>query len=79
MDEIFPAKSPHNRLIKFVKDRPGHDRRYSIDPTKIKEELGWDVVNGLEDNLRLTVKWYIENVEWCKKILKKSCSKNKKT
>ncbi len=70
MDELFPTKSPHNRLIKFVKDRPGHDRRYSIDPTKIKRELGWDVKKGLEENLKLTVKWYIDNLDWCKKILK---------
>ena len=72
MDEIFPDKSPHNRLIKYVKDRPGHDRRYSIDPTKIKKGLGWDVENRLEENLKITVKWYIKNLDWCKKILQKS-------
>ena len=71
MDEIFPAKSPHNRLIKFVKDRPGHDHRYSIDSTKIRRELGWDVEKGLEENLKLTVNWYIDNLNWCKKILKR--------
>ena len=70
MDELIPAKSPHNRFIKFVKDRPGHDFRYSIDPTKIKRELGWDIKNRLEENLKLTVKWYIDNLDWCKKKLK---------
>ena len=72
MDEIFPAKSPHNRLIKFVKDRPGHDLRYSIDPTKIKRDLGWKVNRGLEENLEFTVRWYIDNLAWCKKILESS-------
>ena len=72
MDEIFPNKSPHKRLIKFVKDRQGHDFRYSIDPTKIKRELGWKVNRGLEENLEFTVRWYIDNLAWCKKILESS-------
>ena len=70
MDEFFPTKSPHNRFIKFIKDRPGHDRRYSIDPTKIKRDLGWEVEKGLEENLKLTIKWYLDNLMWCKKIQK---------
>ena len=72
MDEIFPNKSPHNKLIRFVKDRPGHDYRYSIDPTKIKRELGWKVEKELEENLEITVRWYIENIDWCKKTLKRN-------
>ena len=72
MDEIFPNKSTHNKLIKFVKDRPGHDYRYSIDPTKIKRELGWKVEKELEENLEITVRWYIENIDWCKKTLKRN-------
>ena len=71
LDKIFPEKSPHNNLLKFVKDRPGHDRRYSIDPTKIKSDLGWKVNETLDKNLRITIEWYIDNLDWCKKILKK--------
>ena len=56
--------------IKFVKDRPGHDRRYAIDPYKIKEELGWKVENPFSKNLAYTVKWYLENIDWSEKVLK---------
>ena len=56
------------RLIKFVKDRPGHDRRYAIDCTKLKGELGWQPRIGFEEGVEATVRWYIENKKWWGKI-----------
>ena len=55
-------------LIRFVKDRPGHDRRYAIDPTKIKNELGWYPETDFESGIEKTVRWYLENREWWEKI-----------
>jgi dTDP-glucose 4,6-dehydratase len=54
--------------IEFVKDRPGHDRRYAIDFSKIKNELGWEPKISFEDGLKMTVDWFKNNVEWWKKI-----------
>lgn len=56
-------------LIKFVKDRPGHDMRYAIDPTKIKNELGWYPETTFEDGIEKTVKWYLENRSWWENIM----------
>lgn len=56
-------------LIKFVKDRPGHDMRYAIDPTKIKNELGWYPETTFEDGIEKTVKWYLENRQWWENII----------
>ena len=55
-------------LIQFVKDRPGHDRRYAIDPTKIKNELGWYPETDFDSGIEKTVRWYLENREWWEKI-----------
>jgi dTDP-glucose 4,6-dehydratase len=55
-------------LIKFVKDRPGHDRRYAIDSTKLRKDLGWDVVYSFEDGINRTMRWYVENRQWWEKI-----------
>ena len=55
-------------LIRFVKDRPGHDRRYAIDPTKIKNELGWYPETDFDSGIEKTVRWYLENREWWEKI-----------
>jgi dTDP-glucose 4,6-dehydratase len=51
-------------LIRFVKDRPGHDRRYATDPAKLENELGWQPVETFESGIRKTVDWYRENHEW---------------
>ncbi len=56
-------------LILFVKDRPGHDRRYAIDSTKIKNELNWEPKHKFEDGIDKTIKWYIENQNWWKKVM----------
>ncbi|PIS15596.1 dTDP-glucose 4,6-dehydratase [Candidatus Roizmanbacteria bacterium CG09_land_8_20_14_0_10_41_9] len=55
-------------MIEFVKDRPGHDRRYAIDWSKTKEELGWEPKHSFEEGLKKTVEWYLHNQEWWKKI-----------
>jgi dTDP-glucose 4,6-dehydratase len=59
MDELRPAGAPHSRLITPVTDRPGHDRRYAIDPTRISSELGWQPRHSFEAGLEATVRWYL--------------------
>lgn len=56
-------------LITFVKDRPGHDRRYAINPEKIEKELGWNPTYNFEQGIKVTVKWYLENRDWWEKII----------
>lgn len=56
-------------LIRYVTDRPGHDMRYAIDPKKITNELGWTPETGFDEGIKETVKWYLENTDWWKKIL----------
>ena len=70
LDETVPdsASIPHSSLISFVKDRPGHDRRYAIDATKIKEELGWEPEYTFEKGIRETIRWYLENTKWCDRV-----------
>ena len=65
LDQKHPKKSPHAALIKKVIDRPGHDRRYAIDPSLISDELGWSPRHTLEEGLANTVSWYLENEHWC--------------
>jgi dTDP-glucose 4,6-dehydratase len=57
-----------NALITYVKDRPGHDRRYAIDCSKLKNELGWKRRFTFDDGLRKTVRWYLDNQEWCSHV-----------
>jgi dTDP-glucose 4,6-dehydratase len=68
MDEMHPAGAPHADLIRFVTDRPGHDYRYAIDASKIRAELGWAPTVTLEEGLRRTVRWYLDNPEWWQEI-----------
>jgi dTDP-glucose 4,6-dehydratase len=63
MDEISGGQS-HERLITFVKDRPGHDRRYAIDPSCIERELQWKPIHTFDEGLRKTIRWYLDNDEW---------------
>ena len=56
-------------LIKYVKDRPGHDMRYAIDPTKIKNELGWYPETTFEEGIKKTVEWYLQNEDWWQEIV----------
>ncbi len=58
----------YSELKRFVADRPGHDRRYAVDPGKIRRELGWQPRHDLESGLRETVSWYLDNLEWCEAV-----------
>ena len=71
MNELAPELPvrPAQKLITFVKDRPGHDRRYAIDATKIKTELGWTPAETLEGGLRRTIEWYLRNCNWWQPLL----------
>jgi dTDP-glucose 4,6-dehydratase len=69
IDELKPDdRFKHNSLISFVKDRPGHDNRYAIDPLKIQNELGWKPEVTFEEGIRKTVKWYLYNSTWYENI-----------
>ena len=71
LDELVPDSphAPHDSLITFVADRPGHDRRYAIDASKIKRELGWTPRETFETGLEKTVRWYLENRAWWEGVL----------
>lgn len=71
LDELLPDSShrPHENLITFVADRPGHDLRYAIDSNKIERELGWSQTESFESGLKRTVAWYLENRTWWQRIL----------
>jgi dTDP-glucose 4,6-dehydratase len=70
VDELAPALSsgPRRQLITYVKDRPGHDRRYAIDASKIARELGWKPAEQFESGLRKTVSWYLEHPAWVQSV-----------
>lgn len=72
LDEMRPEAAPHDRLITFVTDRPGHDLRYAIDPSRIRQELGWRPSVTLEEGLRRTVRWYLDNEAWWRPLLERS-------
>ena len=69
LDEKRPQGAPHARLITHVTDRPGHDLRYAIDPSRIRDELGWRPSVTLAEGLERTVQWYLDNPEWWQALL----------
>ncbi|MBT9515456.1 MAG: dTDP-glucose 4,6-dehydratase [Methyloversatilis discipulorum] len=70
LDEMRPdASGPYERLITYVKDRPGHDRRYAIDARKIERELGWRPAETFDTGIRKTVRWYLDNQTWVQDVL----------
>ena len=69
LDELHPGPQRYDTLISFVTDRPGHDLRYAIDPTKIHTELGWEPRETFQTGVRKTIQWYLENQEWWQGIL----------
>ncbi|MGP5713090.1 dTDP-glucose 4,6-dehydratase [Vreelandella alkaliphila] len=68
LQELVPQESSYRELITFVTDRPGHDVRYAIDASKIERELGWKPEETFETGLRKTVKWYLANETWWKRV-----------
>ncbi len=70
LDELRPGDPavPHNQLVTFVKDRPGHDRRYAMDTRKIESELGWTPQETFESGIRKTVYWYLEHEDWVRDV-----------
>jgi len=68
LDDKKPAEAPYSDLISFVTDRPGHDMRYAIDPTRISTELGWRPSVTVEEGLEKTVQWYLDNEAWWKAL-----------
>lgn len=74
LDELLPNSiyKPHFQLVKFVPDRPGHDRRYAMDISKIKNELNWQPRESLISGLRKTVEWYLNNSPWVEAVMRKT-------
>ena len=68
LDTLVPKDSSYSEQIKFVADRPGHDRRYAIDSSKISKELSWIPLETFETGLLKTVEWYLSNKHWCKNV-----------
>ena len=72
LDNLKPSQKPYKELISFVKDRPGHDKRYAIDTSKIKSELNWEPNYSFENGLEITINWYLKNLDWCRNMIKNS-------
>src|SRR5581483_10559707 len=64
IDRLIPAHRPRRSLVSFVADRPGHDRRYAVDASKARRELGWQTQVGFESGLEQTIRWYRDNRAW---------------
>ena len=72
LDSLKPSDRAYSELITFVTDRPGHDRRYAIDPERIRTELGWRPSVTLEEGLAKTVRWYLDNEDWWRPLLERT-------
>lgn len=68
LDDLVPKDTPYAEQITYVTDRPGHDRRYAIDATKMSKELDWKPEETFETGLRKTVEWYLDNQGWCRRV-----------
>lgn len=68
LDSLVPKAAKYEKQIKYVADRPGHDRRYAIDASKMQNKLGWIPEETFETGLYKTIQWYLENSEWCKRV-----------
>ena len=76
LDKLIPVQGGYERLIKYVNDRPGHDRRYAMNIEKIRSELGWTPRESLASGLEKTVGWYLHNQDWVKSIQNRSDYQN---
>ena len=68
LDELRPAATPYSDLIEFVTDRPGHDRRYAIDATRMQQRLGWTPAHDFESGIEATIRWYLDQLDWCERV-----------
>jgi dTDP-glucose 4,6-dehydratase len=68
LDRLAPKTGSYREQITYVKDRPGHDRRYAIDARKVERELGWKPVETFESGIRKTVQWYLDHQEWVRDV-----------
>ena len=68
LDELHPQGAPHDKLITYVADRPGHDKRYAIDASKIAHDLAWKPQETFETGLRKTIEWYLHNTDWVRGV-----------
>ncbi|MFP5507176.1 MAG: dTDP-glucose 4,6-dehydratase [Gammaproteobacteria bacterium] len=68
LDTLRPGPKPYRELVTFVRDRPGHDRRYAIDSSKMKTELDWTPAHRFETGIAATIDWYLANQEWCDRV-----------
>ena len=72
LESKIPIENGYYKFVNLVKDRPGHDRRYGIDFSKIKNDLGWEPKYDFSKGIEKTINWYVENIDWCQKMYKKS-------
>ena len=85
LDELRPASenpnlegnNSYDDLITYVKDRPGHDRRYAINCGRIEAECGWNPAETFDTGIRKTVEWYLENKDWCQDIAEKNYARER--
>jgi dTDP-glucose 4,6-dehydratase len=68
LDRVHPSGAPHAKLVTYVKDRPGHDRRYAIDATKLRRELDWQPRTSFEQGMERTVQWYLDHMDWVRSV-----------
>ncbi|EKO3735531.1 dTDP-glucose 4,6-dehydratase [Vibrio metschnikovii] len=68
LDALVPKTTSYAEQITYVQDRPGHDRRYAIDSSKMQKELGWTPIETFETGLKKTIQWYLDNQEWCRNV-----------
>ena len=72
LEEICPTNISYKNLISYVNDRPGHDRRYSVNTSRIHLELGWEPKCTFDMGIKQTIKWYRDNLKWCNTVLTRS-------
>jgi dTDP-glucose 4,6-dehydratase len=72
LDQLHPHHAPHCRLITYVTDRPGHDKRYAIDPSKLETDLGWCAQETMATGIKKTIEWYIERPDWWRPLRKET-------
>jgi dTDP-glucose 4,6-dehydratase len=68
LDRVHPSGAPHAKLVTYVKDRPGHDRRYAIDATRLRRELDWQPRTSFEQGMERTVQWYLDHMDWVRSV-----------